>query len=215
MNLEERVLVQKDQKFVMPNRNDFEANPLNSIENDDSRNDQKVSDQRLLANIQKGDKHAFGILYERYLELIYNYIYFKVSGNHHETEDLTEEVFLRAFASIMEKSTKQANFKALLYRIAHNLVIDNYRAKKIEVDINDFEIASGKSPNPEQSLENVQLSKELADAIKTLKPKLQEVIILRYISDLGTEEIAEVMGISRNYVRVLQYRALQTLKDNL
>lgn len=199
----------------MPNRNDSRTNPLNNIDKADSTDDQKNSDQRLLAHIKKGDKQAFGTLYERYLELIYNYIYFKVGGNHQETEDLTEEVFLRAFSSIMEKTKSQANFKALLYRIAHNLVIDNYRAKKIEVDIDDFEIVSGKSPNPEQSLENVQLSKELADAIKTLKPKLQEVIILRYISDLGTDEIAEVMGISRNYVRVLQYRALQKLKDNI
>lgn len=196
----------------MSNRNDLQANSLNNIGNDNVQKLSSLSDHDLLAKIAKGDKPSFGILYERYLDQIYNYIFFQVNGNHHETEDLTEEVFLRAFTTVLDKPRNQANFKALVYRIAHNLVIDSYRTKKTEVDLEKVEVISEKLPNPEATLENVQLSKELAEAIKTLKPNLQEVIILRYILDLSTDEIAEIMGISRNYVRVLQYRALQNLK---
>lgn len=196
----------------MASRNDLKANSLNNIERSQGQRNKDLSDQELLSKIAKGDKLSFGILYERYLDQIYNYIFFQVNGNHHETEDLTEEVFLRAFTAVLDKPRQQANFKALVYRIAHNLVIDTYRTKKVEVDLEKVEVVSEKLPNPEASLENVQLSKELASAVKSLKPNLQEVIILRYILDLSTDEIAEIMGISRNYVRVLQYRALQSLK---
>lgn len=196
----------------MPTRNESKANSLNNIEDGHSQKNQDLSDQDLLVKIAKGDKPSFGILYERYLDQIYNYIFFQVNGNHHETEDLTEEVFLRAFTTVLEKPKLQANFKALVYRIAHNLVIDNYRTKKVEIDLDKVDIISEKLRNPEETFENLQLSKELSEAIKTLKPNLQEVIILRYILDLDTDEIAEIMGITRNYVRVLQYRALQGLK---
>lgn len=196
----------------MASRNDLKANSLNNIERSQGQRNKDLSDQELLSKIAKGDKLSFGILYERYLDQIYNYIFFQVNGNHHETEDLTEEVFLRAFTAVLDKPRQQANFKALVYRIAHNLVIDTYRTKKVEVDLEKVEVVSEKLPNPEASLENVQLSKELASAVKSLKPNLQEVIILRYILDLSTDEIAEIMGISQNYVRVLQYRALQSLK---
>jgi RNA polymerase sigma-70 factor (ECF subfamily) len=196
----------------MPSSNDFKANSLNNIDDSHNQKNRNLSDQDLLIKIAKGDKLSFGILYERYLDQIYNYIFFQVNGNHHETEDLTEEVFLRAFTTVLEKPKLQANFKALVYRIAHNLVIDTYRTKKVEIDLEKVDLVSEKLRNPEEALENVQLSKELASAIKELKPNLQEVIIFRYILDLNTDEIAEIMGISRNYVRVLQYRALQSLK---
>jgi RNA polymerase sigma-70 factor (ECF subfamily) len=162
--------------------------------------------------IAKGNKRAFSILYGRYLSVIYNYIYFQVNGNHHDTEDLTEEVFLRAFTVILEKPKKQSNFKALLYRIAHNLVIDQYRTKKVELDIEAASDVSDNFPNPEDNLETAQLSEELTKAIKKLKPNLQSVIIMRYVLDMDTTEIAEFMGISKNYVRVLQFRALQAMK---
>ena len=196
----------------MSNRNDSEVNTYKYIERKQDRGKNKLTDQELLASITKGDKHSFGILYQRYLDQIYNYIYFQVNGNSQEAEDLTEEVFLRTFKVVLEKTKKNKNFRALVYTIARNLIIDRYRVTKDEVDIENFEIVSEKTRNPEETLENSQLAFELSEAIKELKPNLQEVIILRYILDLSTNEIAEIMGISHNYVRVLQYRALQNLK---
>ncbi len=175
----------------------------------------QLSDQDLIAKISKGEKRSFGILYKRYLDQIYNYIFFQVNGNHQETEDLTEEVFLRTFQLVLEKTNKNQNFRALVFTIARNLVIDRYRAKKIEVDIEKFDIVSEKYRNPEETLENTQLSKDLSEAIQDLRPNLQEVIIFRYILEMTTDEIAEIMGITHNYVRVLQYRALQNLKTTV
>lgn len=199
----------------MPSSNDFDPNSLSISERKTEKEGDNLSDEILLGMIAKGNKRAFSTLYERYLAVIYNYIYFQVNGNHHDTEDLTEEVFLRAFTVVMEKPKKQSNFKALLYRIAHNLVIDQYRTNKVELDIEIASNISDKYPNPEESFENAQLSEELTKAIKKLKPNLQSVIIMRYVLNMETEEIAEYMGISKNYVRVLQFRALRALKiDN-
>jgi len=196
----------------MPSSNDFDPNSLNITERYRGEESDNLSDEILLGMIAKGNKRAFSTLYERYINVIYNYIFFQVNGNHHDTEDLTEEVFLRAFTVVLEKPKKQSNFKALLYRIAHNLVIDQYRTKKVELDIEVASNITDKQLNPEESFENAQLSEELTKAIKKLKPNLQSIIIMRYVLDMDTKEIAEYMGISKNYVRVLQFRALQALK---
>ena len=193
-------------------RNESEVKTYTSIEKEPDRSTRRSLDHELLVKISKGDKQAFGILYQRYLDQIYNFIYYQVSGNKQEAEDLTEEVFLRSFQVVTEKTKKNKNFRALVFTIARNLVIDSYRSKKDVVDIENVEITSSQIRNPEETLEFWQLSSTLVDAIQDLRPNLQEVIILRYILELDTEEIAEIMGISMNYVRVLQYRALQSLK---
>ena len=197
---------------VLEKRNESEVKTYTSIEKVPDQSARSSYDQELLAKITKGNKHAFGILYQRYLDQIYNYIFFQVQGNKQEAEDLTEEVFLRCFQVVMEKTEKNKNFRALVYTIARNLIIDSYRANKNEIDIDNIEISSNEVWNPEETLEKSQLSKLLSEAIKDLRPNLQEVIILRYVLELDTDEIAEIMDISHNYVRVLQYQALQSLK---
>ena len=197
---------------VLTKSNESEVKTYTSIEKIPDHGARASADQDLLAKILKGEKHAFGILYQKYIDQIYNYIYFQVKGNKQEAEDLTEEVFLRCFQMVLQKSEKNKNFRALVYTIARNLVIDNFRGNKNEVDIDKLEISSNTVWNPEETLEKSQLSKILSEAIQDLRPNLQEVIILRYILEFDTDEIAEIMGISNNYVRVLQFRALQSLK---
>ena len=199
----------------MANRSISDTGTIFSRKRNSNHGKENFSDHTLLSYISKGDKDSFGILYQRYLDQIYNYIFFQISRNHQETEDLSEEVFLRTFKVVLEDSKGNKNFKALVFKIARNLVIDRYRTNKYEEDIENVDLASEKHHNPEVSLEKTQLSKNLSDAIRDLRPNLQEVIILRYILDLTTDDIAEIMGISQNYVRVLQYRALQSLKVNL
>lgn len=193
-------------------RNESEVKTYTLIDKNPDHSTRRSVDQDLLVKISKGDKHAFGVLYQKYLDQIYNFIYFQVRGNKQEAEDLTEEVFLRCFQVVTEETKKNKNFRALVYTIARNLVIDSYRSKKDVVDIDNIEITSSQLRNPEETLESWQLSSTLVEAIRELRPNLQEVIILRYILELETDEIAEIMGISMNYVRVLQYRALQSLK---
>ena len=180
---------------------------------DDGHKDiNNLSDDELLDMIAAGDKSAFGTLYERYVDAIYRYILFQVGSNHHEAEDLTEDVFLRTFKLVLKKRKRNASFKALVYRIAHNLVIDRYRTHKTSVSIDQIEELKDANPHPESFVQTKELSQELADAISQLKPKMQKVIVLRFIVGTNTTETAEIMGISESYVRVLQFRALNALR---
>jgi len=96
--------------------------------------DPAASDAELIVRAVQGDADAFGDLYERYLDQIYRYVYYRVA-NSLEAEDLTETVFLKAWESLpgMRTNVKSMNFQAWLYRIAHNLVVDRYRMQVINV----------------------------------------------------------------------------------
>jgi RNA polymerase sigma-70 factor (ECF subfamily) len=195
----------------MENRNRKTSNSYKYVDNG-SQGGSNLSDNELLDLIANGNKNAFGILYERYVEAIYRYILFQVGRNTHVAEDLTEDVFLRAFKLVLKKRKKNASFKALVYRIAHNLVIDRYRTHKTSVSIEQVEELKDGNPHPESVMQTKELSEELAQAVSQLKPKMQKVIILRYVVGANTAETAEIMGITESYVRVLQFRALNALR---
>ena len=92
------------------------------------------SEKKLIKLIKLGDKESFGILYDRYIEKIYQYIYYKT--HHKETaEDLTSLTFVKSLDYLPGFNEDNGNFKAWLYRIARNNIIDHYRTKKIEYNI--------------------------------------------------------------------------------
>src|SRR5450756_360966 len=94
------------------------------------------SDLDLVARV-KQDPAAFGLLYERYITKIYNYVYYR-TGNHHDAEDLTSRVFYRALMHVEDYTDRGVPFSAWLYRIAHNLVAnwhrDNSRRKEVPLE---------------------------------------------------------------------------------
>lgn len=173
------------------------------------------SQEKLLLLAAHGDKHAFGMLYSHYLDEIYRFVYFKISDEQ-IAEDITEETFLRTWNSlskIYKKDGKVDNFRAWLYRVANNLVIDHYRKKKPVLNLDRTWIK--KQPLPEDLVLKEELSNQLVRLIKRLEPIHQEIIILRLVNDLSHKEVADVMNISEGYSRVLLYRALKQLKDIL
>ncbi|PJF26771.1 MAG: hypothetical protein CUN53_06590, partial [Phototrophicales bacterium] len=86
----------------------------------------RLQDVELVDLARGGDREAFGELYERYIEKIYNYVYYR-TGNHHDAEDLSERVFTRAMNHIENYTERGVPFQAWLYRIAHNLVANWHR----------------------------------------------------------------------------------------
>ncbi len=107
--------------------------------------DLELSDTDALARAAEGDSEAFGILYDRYIGRIYNYIYYR-TGNQHDAEDLTSRVFTRAIKHITNYEDRGLPFSAWLYRIAHNLVAnwhrDNSRRQIVELD-ESYRLPSG------------------------------------------------------------------------
>jgi RNA polymerase sigma-70 factor, ECF subfamily len=169
-----------------------------------------TSDQGLLARAMQGDTEAFGDLYARYLDEILRYVFYRVA-NRFEAEDLTETVFLKAWDALSRFESSEVNFRAWLYRIAHNVTVDYYRTRQPSFEMPDAQLHD-LQPSPEHQLQIRDQHKGLALAIQSLEDSLQQVITCRFINGLSHAETAQIMGLKEGHVRVLQLRALQKLR---
>ena len=176
----------------------------------------EISEAELLSRAVCGDKQAFGALYERYLEQIYRYIYYRVA-DHSEAEDLTEMVFLKVWERLPEMTGASVvrNFRAWLYRVAHNLVVDRHRTHRPSVSLDQAAGVHAADPAPEDFVQERETAQSLAGAVAQLEPSLQQVILCRFVSQLSHAETAEVMGLNEGHVRVLQHRALKAMRSLL
>lgn len=174
-----------------------------------------IAEKILLYKVQvKHDPDAYAKLYDTYVKQIYRFVYFKVSS-HEEAEDITSEVFLKAWHYLQEKKEVKS-FSGLLYRMARNAIIDVYRARaaKPEAQLNeDVEVGDGGKWYAE--LTSKLEAEKVIQAIKKLKQEYQEVITLRYVDELTISEIAEITGKGAVATRVTLHRAITRLKKNL
>jgi RNA polymerase sigma-70 factor (ECF subfamily) len=174
----------------------------------------KELDDASLVVLAKTDKGAFGELYERYVSRIYNYIYYRTS-NHHEAEDLTAKVFMRAMGHIRSYDERGVPFSAWLYRIAHNLVAnwhrDRQRRKIIPLD--DFMSKRLRSDMPEEETESKEEQRHLLDTIRRLPEDRQQLLILKYVERLSNAEIGKIMDRTEGAVKSLYYRTLSALRE--
>ena len=160
------------------------------------------------------DTDAYGQIYNIYVERIYRFIYFKVRTRP-EAEDLTSEVFLKAWQYIKEGKPIK-NLNAFIYTVARNLVVDHYRAQAKKYNYEEVMADDFKSNiDFAEKMEVKSNAEEVLRAIKTLKDEYSEVIILRFLDDLSISEIAEIINKTSNNTRVLVHRALGSLKKVL
>ena len=159
---------------------------------------------------QQHTEEAFLKLYDDVAEPLFRHCYFRVSSRE-LAEDLTQEAFLRMW-NYLAAGNAVDNPKALLYRIAGNLIIDHYRRKK-EVSL-DMLAEDGYDPagdGADSILDQAEGQKAL-ELLEKLEPQYREILTLRYVSDLSITEIAEVVGQSENAVSVRIHRGIQKLK---
>lgn len=172
------------------------------------------SDEVIAHQVQHGDSESFALLVERYEQKIRRYIK-KFLYSYEDTQDTTQEVFLKAFENIQQFDAKK-RFSPWLYRIAHNTAI-NIIKKKAREPLPFFD-ADTLFPHPmakEQS-DKQAITHELADAMKTclntLKPTYREPIILYFFEDMSYEQISDIMHIPVTTVGVRITRAKKQLK---
>ena len=168
-------------------------------------------EQQLVRLSQRGDQEAFASLYDTYLERIYRYIYFRVADAE-IAEDITSQVFLKAWEKLGSFQVGSSPFVAWLYRIAHNAVIDYYRTRRASVPLDDVSPVEVRHDDAvDERLDRQLESAQLRTALKTLTSEQQQVLILKFINGLSTLEIAKRLGKQQGAVRALQMRALQGL----
>lgn len=174
-----------------------------------------INDEVALINAARTDPEAFGQLYERYVERIYNYIYFRVGGAG-DAEDLTARVFFKALRGIGGYRHMGLPFSAWLYRIAHNLVANYHRdrSRMQEISIENLVVEdTSKSSPPEHLMETRQEKDFLLALINDLSPQKKELIILKYVQKLSNEEIGQIFGKTEGAIKSLYHRTLVELKE--
>ncbi|GAB4499848.1 MAG: sigma-70 family RNA polymerase sigma factor [Anaerolineales bacterium] len=178
--------------------------------------DSEYHEEEVLARASQGDRDAFGQLYERYAERIFNYVYYR-TGNQHDAEDLTARVFQRAMNHIRNYTDRGVPFSAWLYRIAHNLVANWHRdrSRKQEIPIDDLPILPTKGDHPEKNLVQSQEQDALLKMIRKLPPERQNLLILKFVENMSNAEIGKIMGRSEGAVKSLYHRTLLALRDQL
>jgi RNA polymerase sigma-70 factor (ECF subfamily) len=159
-----------------------------------------------------GDQDAFSQLFNQYYVPINRYIYFHV-GNQQDTDDLTEMVFLNIWQSLPKFKQGKGTFKAWLYRIAHNQVVDFHRKKKPVNSIEEFINIAADTEKPENQTIAKQEILQLRKALLQLDERSRAVVIHRFIAGLDHHETAKLLGLSEGNVRIIQLRALKNMKE--
>ncbi len=169
------------------------------------RNLKKMSDEELVVLYSKGENQAFDTLLNRYQNRLYSYIHFIVK-NTELAEDIFQETFVKAIMTIKQgRYTENGKFPAWLTRIAHNLIIDNYRQERneniisndnSEIDLlNDMKLSEG---TIEMDIINEQIHNDVRHLVKLLPDNQREVVYMRFYQDLSFKEIADTTGVSIN-----------------
>lgn len=176
----------------------------------------EADDTQLVEWAQADDPTAFGELYTRYVQKIYNYVYYR-TGNHHDAEDLTSRVFFRAMGHIGHYNDRGVPFSAWLYRIAHNLVANWHRDRgRQKIVPLDETIMSGHGFNvPEALTESLEEEEMLLRSIRELPPDRQQLLILKFVERLSNAEIGAIMNRTEGAIKSLYHRTLLSLRDVL
>lgn len=179
-----------------------------------------LSDEMLVAESLSGEISAFEELVNRYKNQVFAIIY-RMTGQYQEAEDISQEVFLLVYQKLYQFDPAK-KFSPWLYRIAVNTCISSLRKKKKVVSINFEEnlisykqIDYSHDNSPDTILENKELRQEIQHAISQLNENYRLVIILRYQMDFSNQEIAEIIGTSRENVDVKLHRARKALRKIL
>ena len=166
----------------------------------------------LVARAQAGDAEAFGGLYDRYVDLVYRYIYYRV-GSQALTEDLVSETFLRALRRITSFTWQGRDFAAWLVTIARNLIADHFKSGRyrLEVATENMLEADRATDGPEAQVLDSLTNTTLLEAVKQLNSEQQECVVLRFLQGMSVTETALAMGKTEGAIKALQYRAVRTL----
>ena len=159
-----------------------------------------------------GDTDAFADLYDRYVGVVYRYVFHRV-GSHSLAEDLTSETFLRALRAIRGFSWQGRDIGAWFTTIARNLITDHVKSSRFRLEVTTADLLDMDrgTAGPEDDVLSRLEAERLMAAVRSLAPQQQECIALRFLHGFSVAETARVLGRSEGAVKQLQLRAVRTL----
>jgi len=170
----------------------------------------------LVERAQAGDAEAFGRIYDRYLDTVFRFIYFRV-GSRPLAEDLTADTFLRALKRIGSFTWQGRDLGAWLVTIARNLVADHFKSGRYRLEVTTGDVLDadtadrGPEGSPELAVVDHITNMALLTAVRQLNPEQQECIVLRFLQGFSVAETAQAMGKNEGAIKALQYRAVRAL----
>jgi RNA polymerase sigma-70 factor, ECF subfamily len=192
------------------------ADPANTADPVDTGNTVDAAAWELVAAAQGGDQSAFGQLYDRYVDVVFRFVLFRV-GDRPLAEDLTSETFLRALRRISSVSYQGRDVGAWFVTIARNLVLDHVKSSRYRLEMTTAEIldSSADDRGPEHEVVEEATATELMRCVAQLGRDQQECIMLRFMQGLSVSETAAMMGRNEGAVKALQHRAVRRLAQLL
>jgi RNA polymerase sigma-70 factor (ECF subfamily) len=171
--------------------------------------------RELVARGQQGDRDALEELYLIHFDRIYSYLHVSV-GNRHDAEDLTTQTFLKMLEKIGTFKWQSAPFSAWLFRIAHNLAMDHFRARRrwqpeeeVPEPVGDAE------PSAELTAMQTIGRESMLKLIEGLSPEQQQVLTLKFVFNLPNAEVAAILDKTEGAIKSLQHRALVSLQKQI
>lgn len=176
-----------------------------------------------IKQVRKGDQNAFGEIVELYKDKVFQ-LCFRMLGNSHEAEDISQEAFMRAYINI-ERYNIDRKFSTWLYRIATNLCIDRIRKKKPDYYL-DAEVAGTEGLTlysqipasqlaPDEEVSKIELQEIIQNEILKLPEKYRAVIVLKYIEELPLLEISKILDLPIGTIKTRIHRGREALRKQL
>jgi RNA polymerase sigma-70 factor, ECF subfamily len=171
--------------------------------------------RRLVDRAQQGDRDALEELYLLHFDRIYSYLHMSV-GNRHDAEDLTTQTFVRMLESIERFRWRSAPFSAWLFRIAHNLAMDHFRAgRRWQPEEEVPEPPGSEEASAEEQAMHAIGRESMLDLIDKLSHEQQQVLTLKFVFNFPNAEVATILGKTEGAIKSLQHRALVSLQKQL
>lgn len=163
---------------------------------------------------QRGDRQAFGRLYDEYGDTVFRYVYYRV-GSRDMAEDLTSETFLRALRRIGTISYQGRDIGAWFVTIARNIILDHLKSARNRLEVTTADTVEGdqREPSPESAVVELLTNERLMAAVNQLGDEQRECVMLRFIQGFSVAETAAVMGKNDGAIKALQHRAVRKLAE--
>lgn len=169
-----------------------------------------MTEKEVILECQKWKIEHFWELYEKYVDEIYKFVYLKTYDND-LTQDIVSDTFFKALNKINTfKIDDNANFRAWIYRISYNLIIDNSKNKDINTSIDEF-FEFWYENDLAKDLDNKEKLKKVLDYFDTLNPKHKEILVMRFWDDLSFKEISQITWQSLDNCKKIVSRSLKNL----
>jgi len=163
------------------------------------------------------DFKRFQNYYEEYMSQVYGYVYMRVGRDRQLAEDLVSEAFMKALEHFDTFSEKDGSFRAWIFKITKNHLIDYYRSSKSK-SVESLEdlgnVLQDKADIEEDAKSGIEKEK-LYEALKSLPEEKRELVVMKYLTGYSYKEIAEILGEDENKIRVKTFRTIKELKIKL